>query len=195
MALIEYSLLTIGLVPIPLSTDLTATVSNGLISRKMFSYSENVIPATKDSKIIYEFGETLVKGKAEKKDISIKGEDNITLTLTQSNDSRANKLFTLINSVLAVATGINSFVDVYSDDKSLKSTFKKANDLILKQLTICSYWDFSGDGSFFNYRLIDASFDKSLDEGTTTISMTFSNYYNQTLTNDEVDKINNTNKL
>lgn len=192
MVFVKYSLLTIGLVPIPLSAGLTATISSGLNSRKTFDYEEKIIPATADSKITDEFGETLVKGKAETKSISIKGEDNITLTLTQSNDSVANKLFTLLNSVLAVATGINAYVDVYAENKDLKSTFKKANDLLLQQLTICSYWDAGGDGSFFNYRLIDASFEKQLDEGITSISMTFSNYYNQSLTNDEQEKINNT---
>jgi len=199
MALVDYSILTIGLVPIPLSTDLTATISSGLNSRKVFSYDEKVILGRQAQKTTYsdDFGNVytdIIPATADKKDISIKGEDNITLTLTQSNDSGANKLFTLINSVLAVATGINSYVDVYSDNLSIQNSLKKAQTLILKQLTICSYFDLSGDGSFFNYRLIECGFDKRLDEGITSISFTFSNYYNQSLTNDEVEKINNTNK-
>ena len=197
MALVDYSILTIGLVPIPLSTDFTATISSGLNSRKVFSYDEKVIPgkAAKketykdplDPKTTYFY---IKPATADKKDISVKGEDNITLTLTQSNDSVGNKLFTLINSILAVATGINSYVDVYSDDLSLQNSLKVAQTKILKQLTICSYFDLSGDGSFFNYRLTDCSFDKRLDEGITSISFTFSNYYNQSLTKDEVDKTN-----
>lgn len=200
MALVDYSILTIGLVPIPLSTDLTATISSGLNSRKVFSYDEKIIFGRQAQNESYtdEFGNKYVYNQpatADTKDISIKGEDNITLTLTQSNDSKANKLFTLINSVLAVATGINSYVDVYEDDLSVKNSLKKAQTLILKQLTICSYFDLSGDGSFFNYRLTDCSFDKRLDEGITSISFTFSNYYNQSLTNDEIEKINNTIKV
>ena len=200
MALVDYSILTIGLVPIPLSTDLTATISSGLNSRKVFAYEAKVIPGRQLENNSYtdEFGNKysyIQPATADTKDISIKGEDNITLTLTQSNDSKANKLFALINSVLAVATGINSYVDVYSEDLSLKNSLKTAQTLRLKQLTICSYFDLSGDGSFFNYRLTDCSFDKILHEGITSISFTFSNYYNQSLTNDEIDKINNTNKL
>lgn len=195
MALVDYSILTIGLVPIPLSTNLTATISSGLNSRKVFAYEEKIIPGKQAEKTTSKdcAGNditTTIPATADTKDISIKGEDNITLTLTQSNDSKANKLFSIINSVLAVATGINSYVDVYSDDLSLKTSLKVAQTLILKQLTICSYFDLSGDGSFFNYRLTDCSFDKRLDEGITSISFTFSNYYNQSLTKEEVEKAN-----
>lgn len=196
MAIVDYSLLIIGLVPIPLSTDLTATISSGLNSRKVFAYEEKIIPGKQAEKTTSkDCGgndiTTTTPATPEKKYISVKGEDNITLTLTQSNDSKVNKLFTLINSVLAVATGINSYVNVYEDDLSVKNSFKKAQDLILKQLTICSYFDVSGEGSFFNYRLTDCSFDKRLDEGITSISFTFSNYYNQSLTNEEIEKENN----
>ena len=199
MALVDYSILTIGLVPIPLSADLTATVSSGLNSRKVFTYKNITIPAvpTKEA-ILDDKGNIIapaVVGSPEKKDISVKGEDNITLTLTQSNDSVANKLFSIINSVLAVAVGVNSAVDLYSNNFDLQNTLKKAQDLILKQLTICSYFDLSGDGSFFNYRLVDCSFDKQLNEGITSISFTFSNYYNDSLSAEEVEKINNITKV
>lgn len=199
MAIVDYSILSIGLIIIPLSTDLTATISNGLSNRKSFSYQivkNEGKPAIlevvdKDGNIITP-SQKAVEPFSE---IAVKGEDNITLTLTQSNNSVGNNLFTAINSILAVATGLSKAVDLYTSASSVKESINKASDLLSKQLTICSYFDLSGEGSFFNYRLIDFSFDKDLNAGTSTLAFTFSNYYNAELTSSDVEKINNITKV
>lgn len=206
MAIKDYSILMIGTIPIPLSSEFTSTVSTGFTSRKVFSYEELEIQGRSAQKEIKNNdGEIIVPSSPAiqpKKDISVKGEDNITLILEQSNFSLGNKLFTLINSVLAVASGVDINIDFFRDDPTKKQPqlylvdpIKKAGDFLKKQLTICSFFSLDGEGCFFNYRLIDASFDKNFNNGLTSISFTFSNYYNKTLTNEEVEKINNISRI
>jgi hypothetical protein len=210
MALKDYSILLIGAIIIPLSSQLTATISTGVSNRKNFAYKPIFVPAKQKVDEVKINGEIKIpaqKARPATTTFEIKGEDAIEISFVQSNNSVGNEVFTILNSVLAVAVGLSKriknydeynllygFTDAAGINSNLNAGISGVSDLLEKQLTICSYFPVNGFGTFFNYRLIDFNFSSDDDKGTSTLSLTFSNYYNAELTNEEQEKINNTTK-
>lgn len=154
MALVDYSVLTIGVIPIPLSPELTDTILISVNNKIAVSYDELAV----DKKTTYK----------------VKGEDAYTLRFIQTTRSKGGQLFTILKAVLQSVVGLSPSVWDYDN-----TTANLVKNTIILSATKCSYFDLSGLAFFINYRLIGVSFETTLDEGLTSVELSFSNYYNQ----------------